>query len=281
MRVPVRTSFGVGLFGAAAAFVGGWLGYHQPQETTLTFLSVGQGSCAVLRSEGRTVLFDAGPKTKFVDGGKAFVLPKLRAMGVGRVDAIVLSHPDLDHAGGLGAVMNAFPDARLLANTGFREEAKLPAMLRTIGVDPSRVGWLPPYARLRVGEETIDLASPPVVAGADDNAGSVLARIGSGAGGAYIGGDAPSAVEAKFARWVGPVAVLAADHHGSHTSGDPDFLAIAHPRWVAISVGRNNLYHHPAPDAMARYRATGATIFRTDQDGDVSFTLREGQWSRP
>ncbi len=72
------------LVGAAfAVLVGGWFGWNAPEPApTLTILSVGQGSCAVLRADGRTILFDAGPKSEYVDGGRAFVLPKLRAMGV-------------------------------------------------------------------------------------------------------------------------------------------------------------------------------------------------------
>lgn len=258
--------------------LGGWLGLNAPEAPpTLTILSVGQGSCAVLQAGGRTVLFDAGPKNEYVDGGRAFVLPKLRALGVSRVDAVVLSHPDMDHAGGLEAVTRAYPGVAILANACFAREPKLPAMLRSLHVDADRIGWLPPFARLEFGALSVDLASPFVVPGANDNEGSVLARL---SGGAYIGGDAPSDVETRYERWVGRVNVLVADHHGSRTSGDPSFLGVARPRWVVVSVGRNNVYGHPNARAMARYGATGAQILRTDQSGDVAFTLRDGRWER-
>lgn len=262
---------------AASAFaVGVLIGWALPEPApTLTFLSVGQGSCAVLRVGGRTTLFDAGPKNEFVDAGERIVMPKLRAMGVGRIDAIVLSHPDEDHSGGLKAVLRACPDATILANAGFKRERKLPEMLRALGA--RHVGWLPPFARLRVGAVDVDLASPPVAPGGNDNDGSVLARL---SGGAFIGGDAPMAVEAAYAAWIGPESVVTADHHGSRTSGDPSFLAVARPKWVVVSVGRNNIYGHPNPQAMARYAATGAKILRTDRDGDVTFTLRQGRWER-
>ncbi len=259
-----------------AVVLGGLLGWNAPEPPpTLTILSVGQGSCAVLRAGGRTVLFDAGPKNDHIDGGRLFVLPKLRAMGVARVDAVVLSHPDLDHAGGLEAVTQAYPSATILANAGFAREPKLPQMLRDLHVPSARIGWLPPCARLRVGSLAVDLACPEVIPGANDNEGSVLARLPD----AYIGGDAPSEVEAAYERWVGRVGVLVADHHGSRTSGDPSFLALARPKWIVVSVGRNNVYGHPNAQAMSRYAATGAKVLRTDRDGDVSFVLREGRWS--
>jgi competence protein ComEC len=263
---------------AGAAVLGGFFAWNAPTEApTLTFLSVGQGSCAVLRAGGRTILFDAGPKNQFVDGGERFVMPKLRAMGVSRVDVVVLSHPDMDHAGGLEAVIKAYPEARILANAGFAQEPKLPQMLTSLHVAKERVGWLPPFARLHIGSLTVDLASPTVVPGANDNDGSVLARI---SGGAYIGGDAPANVEQAYEDWVGGVNVLAADHHGSRTSGDPSFLEVAHPKWIVVSVGRNNVYGHPNPQAMVRYAATGAKILRTDQDGDLRFILKNARWER-
>ena len=270
-----RRAAGFGLVGAA--LIGGVLGVRTPDAPpTLTILSVGQGSCAVLRAGGRTVLFDAGPKNEYVDGGKRFVLPKLRSMGVARVDAVVLSHPDLDHAGGLEALVGTFPSMTILANAGFAREPKLPEMLRQLGVPKGRIGWLPAYSRLRVGLLSVDLACPVVVPGANDNEGSVLARLPDG----FIGGDAPMDVEAKYERWIGPVGLLVADHHGSRTSGDPSFLALARPKWVVVSVGRNNTYGHPNPQAMTRYAATGATILRTDRDGDLTFELIDGRWRR-
>ena len=273
MRVG-RRLFAVG---AVAASLGVFLGWNAPAPPpTLTILSVGQGSCAVLRAGGRTVLFDAGPKNEYMDGGRRFVLPKLRAMGVARVDAVVLSHPDLDHAGGLEALTKAFPSMTILTNAGFAKEPKLPAMLEELHVPKARVGWLPSYSRLRVGDLRVDLACPFVVPGANDNDGSVLARLPD----AFIGGDAPSSVEAAYEGWVGRVGVLVADHHGSRTSGDPSFLLLAHPKWIVVSVGRNNTYGHPNPLAMGRYRATGATILRTDQSGDVTFELHGGRWER-
>jgi competence protein ComEC len=262
---------------AGAVLLGGLIVWNAPEPPpTLTVLSVGQGSCAVLRAGGRTVLFDAGPKNEYVDGGRLFVLPKLRRMGVARVDAVVLSHPDLDHAGGLEALVRAYPSMTILANAGFAREPKLPAMLRELGVPKARVGWLPRLARLRVGALAVDLACPEVIPGANDNEGSVLARLPD----AFIGGDAPMDVEARYRTWVGPVGVLVADHHGSRTSGDPAFLALARPKWVVVSVGRNNVYGHPNPQAMARYAVTRATMLRTDRDGDVTFALRDGRWVR-
>jgi len=275
VRVPAVRPKPIHTFGIGAFLLGGLVAVILPEPApTLTFLQVGQGSCAVLRAGGRTILFDAGPKNEYVDGGRLFVVPKLRAMGVRRVDAIVVSHPDLDHTGGLAALQRAYPGATVLANAGFAREPKLPAMFRELRV--ARIGWLPPFARIRIGSLAVDLASPPVVPSANDNEGSELARFA----GAYIGGDAPSDVERKYASWIGPVDVLTADHHGSQTSGDPSFLAVAHPRWVVVSVGRNNVYGHPNPQAMARYAATRATILRTDQNGDLTFTLRDGRWTR-
>lgn len=68
--------------------------------------------------------------------------------------------------------------------------------------------------------------------------------------------------------------VLVAPHHGSLSSSTPAFLAAVHPRWIVIPVGHRNRYGHPHPEVLARYRATGATLARTDRDGAVTLRLQ-------
>ncbi len=108
------------LWGACAtlgALAGWWQG--APPDT-LTFLSVGQGDCAVFRTSGTTILIDAGPLTPTVDSGEKVVVPKLRAMGVESVDLVLLSHPDMDHVGGLRAIKHAFPNLKVGISGAFR-----------------------------------------------------------------------------------------------------------------------------------------------------------------
>src|SRR5262249_1217573 len=86
-------------------------------------------------------------------------------------------------------------------------------------------------------------------------------------------GDAGRTVEQQIAASFAParLRVLKIPHHGSLTSSAPEFIAALHPQIAIVSAGRNNHFGHPRPEVLARYRAAGAEVYRTDQDGAVVF----------
>ncbi len=80
--------------------------------------------------------------------------------------------------------------------------------------------------------------------------------------------------------------VLKAPHHGSATSSSAALIAAANPAAVIFSAGRGNRFGHPAPAVVERYRAAGAAIFRTDEDGAITLEtdghqLRLSTWAHP
>jgi len=85
-------------------------------------------------------------------------------------------------------------------------------------------------------------------------------------------GDAGVAAEQRFlAEGIDLSAnVLKVGHHGSAYSSSPEFITAVHPRYAIISVGRHNMFGHPAPSTIEALRYLGATIFRTDKNGGVS-----------
>jgi competence protein ComEC len=91
-------------------------------------------------------------------------------------------------------------------------------------------------------------------------------------------GDAGAAAERRFlSEGVGlRCGVLKVGHHGSAYSSTPAFLEAVHPRYAVISVGRHNLFGHPAPQTIAALQRFGATIYRTDEDGAVTIDFRAG-----
>jgi competence protein ComEC len=82
-----------------------------------------------------------------------------------------------------------------------------------------------------------------------------------------IGREPEAALASRFE--LAPLVVLKAPHHGSAGSSTPAFVAATRPAAVIFSAGRHNRFGHPAPVVLQRYRAAGAEIFRTDQDGAV------------
>ncbi len=239
----------------------------QPGEVWFRLLDVGQGLAAVVRTRGHTLVFDTGPA--FAGGfntGSAVVLPWLREAGVGRIDALILSHADLDHAGGLAGLVGAIPIGRLLSGE--------PDQIQAPGVEPCRAGdgwdWD------GVGFALLH----PDRDGLTGNDASCILRVATGGSAVLLTGDAGAGVEVALAQRLGTGLrsdLLVAGHHGSDTSSAAPFLAAVAPRWVLYSAGFANRYGLPTPKVRARVIAQGASLgigeLETAALGAIAFRL--------
>lgn len=220
-------------------------------ETRFFFIDVGQGDALlVLTPENISVLIDTGPDISVLSGlGK--YLP-------GRhIDYLILSHPDLDHVGGLTDLLRSYT-----VGTFIGEAVGAAAILKPdTGIangDGLALGCCL-YLRLYNLNSTSE----------DSNERSVAVLMHAGAISLFSAGDLPSKLEDQLAPELGQVDILKVGHHGSSTSSDAYFLDTIKPKFAVISVGRNNKYGHPKADTLARLTAAGARILRTDEQGDI------------
>lgn len=267
-------------FGAGCFALGVLCGLHS-EPLRVSFLSVGQGDCAVIQGAGETILIDDGPRTPHFDAGERLVLPKLRELGVDHIDLILLSHPDLDHIGGTAALLRAYPDARVAISAAFRSDSEMLDHLKMLGIAPARLDWLGPDNVAQLGPLPLRLVCPPFHLGEEENDGSMFVHLGAGREGITFSGDAPQQVEAEMiGRGDWSSAVMKAGHHGSRTATGLPWLHAVHPQWVILSCGRDNSYGHPHRETVDRILSAGAKILRTDRDGDISFELRGNHFER-
>lgn len=223
-------------------------------------IDVGQGLSVLVRTRGHALLFDAGARYRSgFDLGEAVVLPAVRALGVGRLDRLVVSHGDNDHAGGAAAVVRAFPDA-----------------VRS-GGEPARLGFV--AAQCRAGEAWqwdgvgFRVLNPALETGASskDNDRSCVLLIEGAGGRLLLTGDIGRRSEARVAAGVGdggPL-VLVVPHHGSRTSSSAAFLDAIRPAFAIVSTGWRNRFRHPAADVVARYAARAIPLADTARTGGV------------
>lgn len=257
-------------FGALAGGI-----FNRPP-SRLTFLSVGQGDCAVLQTDGYTVLIDDGPKSEKFDAGRRLVLPKLRELGADSVDLILLSHPDSDHVGGTAALLAAFPHARIVMSDQYRTYPAMLDHLRSWQVSPDQVIWLPEAARLKVGDYLLTIHDPAYEGFTNDNEGSMFVHVQRGRASAVFSGDADMPAELQernLEDWSSQI--LKVGHHGSRTSTSPEWLEEVKPQYAVISCGRDNIYGHPAKETLEKLSVAGPRIFRTDLQGDIEFDYDE------
>ena len=243
-------------------------------------IDVGQGDAIALRTpRGRWLLVDAGPRGfGGSDAGLTRVIPYLHAQGARRLEAVVLTHPDEDHAGGLAAVLGNISTGAVLGPGFSGGQAGHLAGLAEAG--RANVPW----RRAAAGDFwTIDgvdfrvLSPAPADAPGESrspNDWSVVVHVAFGRCSALLMGDADAEIEAGIAARE-PVTILKVGHHGSRTSTSTDFVRAISPQYALISAGARNRYGHPDPAVLARLEGAGTRVFRTDLHGTISLTCRE------
>jgi competence protein ComEC len=234
-----------------------------PGEVDLHLLDVGQGLALLVRTRHHALLYDAGPAPpRGMDLGEAVVVPALHALGVARLDRLVLSHGDNDHAGGAAAVLRAYAPPRVMAPEGWAGEGMQPCLAGQRwswdGVDFEVLHPTPFFPYLR-------------------NDSSCVLRIGAGGRHALLAGDIGRHVEARLARL--PPERIRADlllvpHHGSDSSSSLDFLAAVRPSIGLLAVGEGNRFGLPKPRVLARFERYSVALH--DTAGSGAITLRLG-----
>ena len=250
----------------------------------IVFLDVGQGDALAIRSPGgRWILVDTGPRGRTYDAGARVVLPYLRRRGVVRIEALVLTHPDLDHIGGAEAVVQALDVGYVLDPAQATGKDAYVGVLEAASRDA--VPWLEARRDVSITLDGVQISvlypndsrTPASYGGTDSNAQSVVLLVRYGEFEALLTGDAPVAVEeAILDDLPSDLEVLKVGHHGSNTSTSPLLLAQTSPEVAVISVGARNRYGHPHTDVLTRIIESGARILRTDLSGDIVIRARRG-----
>jgi len=247
-------------------------------------IDVGQGDAIAIRTpKGRWLLVDAGPRGfGGSDAGARRVVPYLRSQGARRLEAIVLTHPDEDHAGGLASVLREIPTAAVLGpGLSIGQEGQMLGAAEAI-----RAGI--PWRRVAAGDSwTIDgvdfrvlhpvpASGPEAARAASPNDWSVVLLVEYGDFEALLMGDADESIEEQLldrASDLGRTELLKVGHHGSRTSTSEAFAAAVAPEVALITVGARNRYGHPHPVVLARLARVGARVYRTDRDGTVTVSI--------
>ena len=256
----------------AVAFAGLLAGQGAPADGRLHLLvlDVGQGDALVLRSpRGRVWLVDAGPAVERFDAGAQLVAPFLWSEGRRAADGILVTHPHLDHAGGIPYLVRALRLGEVAEGPAARADPLQARLERAFGRqalgrrslargaawswDGLRIEVLGPSARPR----------PRSVS----NAGSVVWRVSLGNVSFLLTGDVEGAAEDALE--LGPVDVVKVPHHGSRSSSRPRLLERTRPALAVISTGTSSASRLPDPAVVEGYERVGALVLRTDRDGAV------------
>ena len=277
-RLPVARR-AAAVFGIAAAcallFVRTTAPPAPPGVLTVSFLDVGQGDATLIQHpDGSAVLFDGGPP-------EGRVARLLRGAGVRRLSAVVMTHASRDHQGGVADVIERYP-VDLLVDGGDgtldRDFRATVAAARGHGI--RRVKAIAPMT-LRAGGLDIRIlapqARPPGSPPEDPNARAVVAIVSAGGFELLLSADAESPSLAPLT--LPDVDAMKVPHHGSSDPGLGELLDRLRPEVAAIEVGSDNTYGHPAPSTLSALHDAGVATFRTDENGTVTLTVKDGRMS--
>lgn len=235
------------------------------------FIDVGQGDCALISCDGQWLLIDAGPPA-----ASSTVYSVLQRLGIERLDYIVSTHPDADHAGGLAGALEAVPCGTFFAPVTDSDTRTWRAVLDRLDRRGVALTTPEPGDGFSLGAAHVAFLGP-LRAAPDDNNNSLVLRIDHGDDSFLFTGDAERAEESDLLSSGADlkVDVLKVGHHGSAGASSPAFLAAVAPRYAVISVGDNS-YGHPTEEVLSRLAAQGAEVLRTDQGGDILATSTGG-----
>ncbi len=240
-------------------------------ELRVQVLDVGQGLAVHLQTAGHDLIYDTGPQfSTDANSGNRILLPYLRAAGVRQLDGVILTHEDLDHAGGALSLIDAMPLAWTMSS--------LPATHPFHDAPNHRPcfdgqQWQWDGVRFEVLHPQ-DAAYRSAQRKSNDM--SCVLKVTTAWGSVLLSGDIEARSERGLVERKGQALhadVLIAPHHGSRTSSTPEFLAAVGAKTVIFPVGYRNRFRHPHEKVWQRYEETGAQLLRTDRDGAIGIDL--------
>lgn len=241
-------------------------------ELELTVIDVGQGDSILIRFPGGgTLLVDGGAAREGrFDAGRRIVAPFLWGRGITRLDAVAVTHPENDHAGGLASVVGLFRPSEIWTAEPLEASPATLPLARAAREAGAQVRILRAGERPRPGVAV--LWPPESIEGLKANERSLVLRVTHDKHNFLLTGDLEEAGEAGLlARDIDLSAdVLKVGHHGSRKATSDALLQRVRPAWAIVSAGAQNAFGFPHPELLKRLEVNRVQVLRTDLNGAVT-----------
>lgn len=231
-------------------------------DVNIEILDVAQGLAVVIRTASHTLIYDSGAKFFQSDGdmAKFVIIPYLNTLGIKKIDKIIISHPDLDHRGGLESLERNYPNTELIVdNVSYYKRGSschLYPNWQWDGVD---------FRFFAIKKKF-----------PDKNNNSCVLQISNPAGKSLLTGDLEKKAEEYLIATYGKNLqsnILLVPHHGSKTSSSPRFVKHVEPNYAIISAGLDNRYHFPHQQTLRTLEFNNVKVYNTIECGMTTFSL--------
>ncbi len=292
-HAPPAWSIAAGMLGVLVillprGFPSRWLGFllmlpmflNTPQAPAdgslrLIVFDVGQGLAVAAQTRHHSLLYDAGPDfSGGADSGNRILVPAMRAMGIDKLNGLILTHDDTDHTGGAASVMQAMPIGWLSSSLPEGH----PLLQATANKQRCMDGQSWQWDGVQFEILHPDPGSYAQTKISDNDRGCVL-RISIGTQHILLTADIEKASESELLKKHPnklPAALLVVPHHGSSTSSTDEFVAAVKPEYAIFTVGYRNRFGHPKQKIVQRYADSGARLLRSDEDGAILVEMNAG-----
>lgn len=247
---------------------------------------VGQGSAILIRTRHNNLLYDTGPSySDLLNAGNSIIEPYLRAANINKLDTIIVSHGDNDHAGGADYLYKHWPVDQWLLG-GRAKQLKF----RQANPCDRQQSWVNDGVKFEILYP--DKNNQQIINNENDR--SCVLKITSlkklepsetsSEGSLLLTGDISHKVERQLLAALGlqlKADTLLVPHHGSISSSSPQLLAAVKANRALASLAYKNRYGHPHPRVIERYLSRNIPLYRSDQLGAVELIFRDGKWQGP
>ncbi len=226
-------------------------------------LDVGQGQCILLQSGGKTYMVDCGGDSDDTTADKAAAV--LSSQGIYRLDGLILTHSDRDHAGAATRLLSRIPAEVVIVPS--QQEESLYSQLRTVHTGR----WVQAEQNLQIQWDNAVIRIFTAENPKSENESSLCVLFQYQECDILITGDRSKAGELELLRsnYIPDIDVLVVGHHGAKDATGDLLLGTVKPETAVISVSAYNSFGHPAQEVLQRLHDYGCTVYRTDLHGTV------------
>lgn len=241
------------------------------EKSLIRVFDVGQGLSILFQSNNNYILYDGGGRST-----SSFLVSRLRKLGIDEIDYIIVSHYDEDHIAGLVGLIHTLSVENVICPDYENDTKIYQSLINEITL--RKVNVIHP----KLGEQYNDGAITMNILSADnkadeDNDRSIAVEFVDNTFSMLVTGDCSVEKEKEIIEKFDNLDcdVYVAAHHGSRYSSSEEFLTNIKPENIIISCGKDNSYGHPHDEALERFNACGAKVYRTDQQGEILIDIRE------